>query len=458
MGHLSRQISVALALHGTAERVFFSLSRAVPVINTCGFRGEYCPSRERGWMPSVRWQEYLRERLRAFVAETGVDTIVFDGVVPYNGLLRARAELPDVRFAWMRRGFWQPGVSTSPLRSASIFDLVLEPGDIAADGDHGPTAGLLDAVRIPPIALTEHVPPLPRADAAAALGLNPDRPTALVTLSSGALNDVAKPRQAAVNAILENPEWQVAVTRSALADNGVSLTDESRCVELNGIYPLVKYLTAFDATVAAGGYNSVHELMYAGMPTLFVPNRSSATDDQVARTRWLASNELALFADEMSMVEITRQTARLLDDATRADLRSATSKLPAPTGSAKAADQLTKLVDVTPSGGRSWRLAEVRARSETARMLGPRGTAMVRRALGRGEDPGPDRPLQVTVVDDAAAEDTTTQGQPAELVFSDKLDSQLLRRDEPVEHVLAGSSDAYRAQRLEIIKQFYDVV
>ncbi|MGH3449152.1 MAG: hypothetical protein ACRDQW_00175, partial [Haloechinothrix sp.] len=236
MGHLTRQMAVALSLGAQVEPVFFSMSRAMPVIGHYGFNGEYCPSRERGWMPQVRWQDYLRERVRAFVEETGVKLVVFDGVVPYNGLLRARMDLPQVQFVWMRRGFWRQGVRTSPLRSTPLFDLVLEPGDLASAGDHGATAGLDDAVRLPPISLTEHVDALSREDAASALGLDPAKPTAVVTLSSGVLNDIATPGTAALNALLEHPDWQVAVTRSALAEGGVPIADHSRCVELSGVY------------------------------------------------------------------------------------------------------------------------------------------------------------------------------------------------------------------------------
>lgn len=459
MGHLARQISVGLSLRQAADPLFFSLSRAVPIIAEHGFRGEYCPSRERGWMPGVRWQDYLRERLRAFVEEAGVDVVVFDGVVPYNGLLQARTDLPKVQFVWMRRGFWRPGVNTAPLKSSPLFDLVLEPGDLAALGDHGATASATDAVRLPPISLAEHVEPLARAEAAAALGLDPARPTALVTLSSGVLNDVATPGTAAVNALLEHPDWQVAVTRTALTQGGVPISDPSRCVELSGVYPLVRYLAAFDAAVAAGGYNSVHELLYAGIPTLFVPNSSSGTDDQPARTRWLAEAGLALFADEKDLDEVRSQALRLHDDALRARLGEACGELDPPTGSLVAARALLGLSNAPGSAaGRrsSVRKAAVLARAAASHLLGPRTTALARKALGKAPDPGPAAPMPVRLVDELGGL-APMGGQGRPLVFTERLDPGLLRGDDPVEHVLPGSRDGYHTERRQIVSRYYDV-
>jgi hypothetical protein len=458
MGHLSREISVALSLQKRADPVFFSLSRAVPVISHYGFRGEYCPSRERGWMPAVRWQHYLRERLRSFVAETGVNTLVFDGVVPYNGLLRARTDLPHVRFIWMRRGYWQHGVAKAPLHASSYFDLVLEPGDLAGAGDDGLTSGMDDAVRLPPVSLAEHVERLPRAAAAEALGLDPDRPTALITLSSGILNDVASAGAAALNAILENPDWQVAVTRSVLAASAIPLADRPRCVELSGVYPLAQYLSAFDAAVSAGGYNTVHELLYAGVPTLFVPNLSSGTDNQAARTRWLADHGLALYANEGKTGDIRYETMRLHDEPLRAELRKACEELDRPTGSAMAANVLAGLGN-EPVRKVSWSMTRARvvSRSEATRVLGPKGSDVARRVLGRQPDPGPDRSMRVRVVDNPSAPIGDKAG-ATPLLFSDNLDATLINRPSPVEHIVADGSEAYWSRRRQIVDKFYNVV
>jgi predicted glycosyltransferase len=53
------------------------------------------------------------------------------------------------------------------------------------------------------------------------------------------------------------------------------------------VYPLARYLHAFDAFVGAAGYNTCCELVQAGVPALLVPNAQLA-DDQVRRAHMVA--------------------------------------------------------------------------------------------------------------------------------------------------------------------------
>lgn len=457
MGHLTRQLCVANALAPTACPVFFSMSKAAGVINTEGFSGEYCPSRESNWIPEARWHDYLADRLCAFVAETQARIVVFDGVVPYLGLLRARVELPEVAFVWMRRGYWRADARTAPLDSAGLFDLVLEPGDLAAAGDTGPTGGLGDAVRLPPVSTLEHLEPLPREQAAAAMGIAPDRPTALVTLAAGALNNVVAPGTAALQAFLDDPNWQVVVSRSALNQQGMELSDSTRCVELPGLYPLAKYLNTVDAAVSAGGYNSTHELLYARVPTLLVPNRWTNTDDQGARVRWLAEAGLALHAEESDHDGIRAQAVRLRDATVRAALERACAALEPPAGSRAAAEEITALLATSLRTRPVARTARVRLRLAAMRLLGPYGTAMARRVLGRAPTPGPLRPRLVQLVDVPQASTPPGHYQDHALVMTDILDNELLRSGHAVEQVITGASSKYWEERLRMVRRYYRV-
>src|SRR5699024_7382244 len=51
-------------------------------------------------------------------------------------------------------------------------------------------------------------------------------------------------------------------------------------------FPLSRHLAAFDVAVSAAGYNSFHELLRFGVPTLFVPNAATALDDQAGRAAY----------------------------------------------------------------------------------------------------------------------------------------------------------------------------
>jgi hypothetical protein len=463
MGHLTRQLSVALAAGDSAEATLFSLSVALPVVAEHGVAGEYCPSVERGWMPQTSWHGYLRDRLVAITREIEADAVVFDGVAPYPGIGLARPMLRDVPFVWVRRAMWRPGANTAQLKKSTIFDLILEPGEIANAADQGATASRTDAVRLPPMSMLEVIEPLPRSDAAAALGIDPERPTALVTLGSGRLGDVAAPGTVVIDALLEDPDWQICVTKPAIAEKTVPV-DKDRVVELRGIYPLVRYVAAFDSAVSAAGYNAVHELVPAGLPTLLVPNPATRTDDQLARASWLAGHGLALSALPDDPAAMAAAARSLSDHVVRNDLTAACSALSEHAkmgGAHAAARRLIELggsfVASRPRLVERIRRLQRRSRESVKQALGPRGTDTVRRLLGRTRMHETPEQLSVRVVTTPHEMELWNGSGPMPLLFGDDIPARLIRNGGPVEHVLAGTSAEYQAQRMELIGEYYDV-
>lgn len=463
MGHLSRQLTVGLAAGSQVERTLLSLSMALPQVLALGVAGEYCPSHERGWMPKWFWNRYLRTRLTALAAEVAADVVVFDGVAPYRGLLAARPHVPDTAFVWLRRGMWLREANDSVLGAASQFDLVVEPGDLARGADRGPTAGRSDAVRVPPISMLEVVDRIPRFEAASSLGLDPDRPTALLTLGSGRLGDVEAPGRVALDAMLSQADWQVAVTTSAIATSGIPIPNPRRVVELSGVYPLVRHLEAFDVVVSAAGYNAVHEFVSGGLPVLLVPNRSTRTDDQVARAYGVGDRGLALVAEAGEPAALREGVERLFDERERGRLHRAIGGL-APDermgGGRRVAQLSTELAErhratLSMKARGAWRALDDAARTTIMRALGAGGTDTVRRFVRRAPlgGIGARMPVEVVTDRDASGEKGVTP-----LLFSEDVTIEDTTGAAPVEHLLPGSSQRYRRQRLAIVERNYRVV
>jgi len=210
----------------------------------------------------------------------------------------------------------------------------------------------------------------------------------------------------------------------------------------------MRYLQAFDGAISAAGYNSVHELIPARVPSLFVPKSSSRTDDQEARARFLAERGLALVANDQDLAQVTTQVSRLLGDAGDSISKHlAEADVSGMSGGAGAVAQI--LLDGTPTGIRDTAMDEWRQpgwKGALKRAIGPRGVTYVQKVLGRAPPAPPRR-----IVGRAPDADVP------HLLFGD--DVTLIGRspDQPVEHLLPGSSAGYHRHREALIEEFYDL-
>lgn len=450
MGHLSRQLALALASLGGMDPVIFSLSSAVPVVARYDMRAEYAPSVLRHQIPRRHWDAYLADRIVALVREVGASAFVFDGVYPYDGVLRALRRMPDVPFIWSRRAMWQKGVGARALRYRRLFAAVLEPGDLAAGGDVGRTASLADARRLGAVTLVGHVPALERDRARTELGLDPDRPTVLLTLGSNRRTDLYAAYQRAVERF-NAAGWQVAVTSSPIGSS-----TPAGGPKVISVFPLVRFLGAFDAAVSASGYNAVHELLYSAVPTLLVPNSDAVTDDQRTRARVVAGSGLALSADPERPKEFEAALDRLLDPRVRARLAAACRELPPTTGATEAARAVIGFAaGGRPPAGERMDAAALHAQRFARRQVGRVLPRQVAGWLGRPPRLSDLRgPLSLDV---RLAPDEGRPVPPAderELLVTDAMAPGLFD-NRWVEHLVPGASDDYVAARSEIADRYY---
>lgn len=293
LGHLNRALAIARRLPADVEPSFFTLSQAAPVVARQGYPVEYLASYRRPASGTDRaWSLRLRALLELLLDERRPDLVVFDGVHPYRPLTHVLSARGAPRSIWCRRPMWRRGSAPAPLRRAGAFDAVLEPGELAAAADEGPTVALRrEAVRVKPIVLLEASELLERERAAAELGLDPRRRAALVSLGQG--RELRGAVSSALRTLAAVPDLQVAVLQSSIAP-GLDLPPD--VVRLAATYPMSRYFRAFDLAVAAAGYNAFHELIAFGVPTLFVPMQRD-TDDQLARARWAAAAGVGLAVD-----------------------------------------------------------------------------------------------------------------------------------------------------------------
>ena len=156
----------------------------------------------------------------------------------------------------------------------------------AADPSYAALLPLFDAQVVPdargtgPILLRSRHELLDRDAARAALGVDGDTPAVWVSLGGG--GDTSLPTQLPrLVGSLRDRGWHVVVGAGPLYDGpelrGAGVTWLSR-------YAPVELFAGLDGAVSAAGYNTFHELLHAGVPTVFVPQPRIA-DDQAERAQ-----------------------------------------------------------------------------------------------------------------------------------------------------------------------------
>jgi UDP-N-acetylglucosamine:LPS N-acetylglucosamine transferase len=446
MGHLARASAVALSLKDVANPIIVSMAGGIAEIpSSMGIRCEYIPGRDRLWMSREKWDQYLRDRLLALVEETDAKVLSFDGVVPYPGVIAARNSNPDLKLVWVRRGLWQKKPQRFILGlQAKMMDTIVEPGDIARAYDFGPTSKRKDSTLTSPVSLFRKTDALSREDARKALGLDLHRPVALVQLGTGD-SDVNLKMTAALEGLLGWKDLQVILTKAPIDKDGNSLAPEGLDIKVVRYFPLAKVLHAFDAGICATGYNGVHELLPAQIPTVFVSN-IRGTDDQEARARWCHDFGFALRADQAELADITKVVKQLQDPEVRARLSAKCAELPSTTGGQEIADILHALATQSaPAKAKTFTFIRLMVQDHINRglrhvaNLGLRRVALVYRFIN------PHIVAQVTKQEPPVFSDST---EPAEL-------NKMIKSATRFEHLVAGASPAYRAKREDIAKTAY---
>jgi UDP-N-acetylglucosamine:LPS N-acetylglucosamine transferase len=310
-GHLIRASAIARELKENARPIIFSMAYSVvEVASALNLDCEYVPSRDKGLMPKKKWDRYLRDRLVALIDETNASVITFDGVVPYPGVIAAKFARPNISLVWVRRGMWQrkPQGVLLGLQS-KLMDYVIEPGDVARDADQGPTKNRKESLLMKPVSLYHPERALQKDDARKFLGLDLEKPAVLVQMGVGS-SDLDSRVSAVFKGLQGWKDLQIVMPREPKDQDGNSLLPAGMTVKTIRHFPLADVLHAFDAAICAAGYNSVHEVIPAAIPTLFVAN-NRGTDDQEARAKWCADNALALFASNDSLEDIEHQAGKL---------------------------------------------------------------------------------------------------------------------------------------------------
>lgn len=289
MGHLNRCLAYARRLRERARPVFFSLASAMEIIEEMGFEGEYFVSHYWSASNSFAWNSELAIRFGMMLDRVRPAVVVFDGTWPFQGLMAAcKAYGGAPAMVWSNRGLLKKGVKNAPV-DESLFDLVIQPGELGNMPSEMLTSTGSRRLLVPPVCLLDDDELMDRQAARLALSLSPQERYVLFSLGPGNLKDVSGIGHGLIREF-EAEGFKVVWAQAPISVRDVPLPPGVASI---AVYPLARYLRAFDVFVGAAGYNTCCEVVQAGVPSLLVPNTQLA-DDQERRAHLVAKSAPAV--------------------------------------------------------------------------------------------------------------------------------------------------------------------
>jgi UDP:flavonoid glycosyltransferase YjiC (YdhE family) len=185
---------------------------------------------------------------------------------------------------------------------------------------------------VPPIQLLEREELLSRREACKHLGIEGDKLNVLVQLGSGNNRDIQSLRETVDRTLKAIPDARAYNLRWPISD--MPALDAKSRADLE-VFPAARFFNAFDFSVAAAGYNTAHEVLGYGLPTIFVPNDTPGMDNQAARSEYAEGRGVAMRA---TAADLEAKLQSMADQNFRASLRRRLRRLNMPNGAAEAAE------------------------------------------------------------------------------------------------------------------------
>jgi UDP:flavonoid glycosyltransferase YjiC (YdhE family) len=327
LGHLNRALAVARRiprLQPDADVWFLTSSRMLDAISREGFVPYYVPpfTAYGDRISQKHWNRMLEEQIRLIFELHRPATLVYDGIFPYPGFVRALEKCRFEKTAMILRLRHTHSRLAGVGERFRLFNQIIHPGE-AGESEAGvpsPTEHMQPR-RVAPILYFDRSEILSRAEARRRLLLPMDRRVVYLQLGSGNINDAASWTGHALELLAGYPEVEVVLAQSPIANRDVTLPPR---VHLLRQYPNALFFNAFDLAISAAGYNTVHELLFFGVPSILIP-MEKVTDDQEGRARSAERAGAAVVVTRPE--ELADALERVLSGAALAEIRTCAERL-----------------------------------------------------------------------------------------------------------------------------------
>ncbi len=343
LGHVTRLLGIARALRRLrrdAEVLFLTSSEADSVIYREGFAAVKVPSktlREQAGLGKGAFLRLAQNLTWSVLTSFDPDVLVVD-TYPAGSFDEL---LPALR--WRQKNVFvyreqRPEVAGTELAQATLrlYDRILVPHPDVEDA--GPLPDPRAALAVGPVLIREKSELLDRRTARERLGLPQDQALVWAAFGGGGDPDAAASLEIARQAVATLPGARLVAGLGPLAREAPDVPGALTLAR----YPMLPYLPAFDAAVSSTGYNSAHELLFAGVPSVLVPFPRQI-DDQHARALAFAACGAARVCTPLTVPALAAQLRACLEPEAARALRDAARKAVPKNGAEKAARALLDL-------------------------------------------------------------------------------------------------------------------
>ena len=344
LGHAQRCVLIAQALKAQkTDSAFFAYPSCLPMINKAGF--EATPLVSRSELHSNSGNNDLVNYPRLCGHMSPNDVFVFDGGYVFDSIYRAVLDR-SLNSVWIRRGLWPSEQDNRiPLDREKYFARVIEPAE-AFDTLNHTISGGTHIKKTGPIVRQVTADDESRAALHKALknqfGLSFDK-LVVTMLGSGMFHNLSANVQTVCNMIERREDYLnlILVWPSAVVPSQRYAWQRSKVVKSIQASWLAAHA---HFVVSAAGYNSFHESMYNGVPTIFVPQSAQVLDDQTARAEAAADLGLAAHIPAAKLSQLDRELHRFADEGRADEIRQALQAHAFPeTGNARAAKLIREM-------------------------------------------------------------------------------------------------------------------
>lgn len=335
LGHAQRCALVANAMAVPQDCAFAAFPSCVPMIWGAGF--SCMPLVPKSADHAEEFANDLMNYLRLDRLVQHGDRLVFDGGYVFDSIYRTVLE-KQLAAVWIRRGLWLAGQDNSvSLERERIFQKVLVP-DEAFEELNEPSAWNVPVQHVGPILrLAGTAMPDLRQKLAGQLAHSGEE-LVVSMLGGGVASDRSAQLQSLCNMLERRAGCLhlIVVWPGAKVPTGLYGWKNTRIVQTQNALALCQVA---DLVISAAGYNSYHEILYHGIPAIFMPQAAPYLDDQDRRARAASDRGLAEIVAAHELFRLEREIRLFLDEGKAAMIRDrlAAVSLPEPGNAAAAA-------------------------------------------------------------------------------------------------------------------------